>query len=508
MARLKKGPFIVLGAIVAVVVTNCRMNGVADDTVQVFAQGGNVRVESAKGTFGGQLEYENVAVWPDLSSETTEAVRAARVAVQTPGLGWLLGAAFGSNRVDTANRAFALPDELAGASGKGRFSGPPGLSELKFTAEDLTLDRDARAFFMPQWIGFHSLAPFDALGCALTSSWRHEDISGVLGLPDGNVQLAVSLTNPEGAIAEIEARFTREGVSNATFRARYEMADGFSMSDLDFDRAKLREASWTIEDKGFVKARNQACATLIGMKEKRYFQVHLTALRRELLAAGLIPDQSLEDAYAEYLKKGGTFVVSYKPAGDYKQQLAAATEPGARATAVGFGIRSTGAVVPAAFFNVTPSEWNDEIRARTITNLINQAKALDDGTLALMDESTTSLIENLLLTESSTAVVDASELPFANAESETVIPAEGEGEDDEVGEILVQKIPFEELPKAVGQKVVITTTFGSKREGILKTAHNAGVTVHTNLRGAMADVNIPKADIASAEVHWDSVRTK
>jgi hypothetical protein len=142
----------------------------------------------------------------------------------------------------------------------------------------------------------------------------------------------------------------------------------------------------------------------------------------------------------------------------------------------------------------------------TITNLINQAKALDDGTLALVDESTNSLLENLLLTESTTAVVDASQLPFT--EGEAVAPAEAEGEDETESEILIQTSAFEELPKAVGHKVIITTTFGSKREGILKTAHNAGVTVYTNLRGSMADVNIPKADIAGAEVHWDTVKTQ
>ncbi|MBK8285014.1 MAG: hypothetical protein IPK97_09020 [Ahniella sp.] len=119
MARLKKAPIVVLGSIIAMVVTNCRMNSVADDTHHVFAQGGNVSVGSATGAFSGNLVYDDVAVWPDMTSETTEATRADEVTISTPGIGWLLGAAFGNNRVDAANRGFALPDELSGASGKG-----------------------------------------------------------------------------------------------------------------------------------------------------------------------------------------------------------------------------------------------------------------------------------------------------------------------------------------------------------------------------------------------------
>ncbi|MBK8285016.1 MAG: hypothetical protein IPK97_09030 [Ahniella sp.] len=197
---------------------------------------------------------------------------------------------------------------------------------------------------------------------------------------------------------------------------------------------------------------------------------------------------------------------SFKPAANYKQQLSAAADVNARTQALGLSLKTSGAAVPMTFYALTPSEWNDDIRTRTITNLINQAKALDDGTLALIDESTNSLLENLLLSESTTAVVDASELPFT--EGETVVPAEAGGEAEAGSEILIQKVAFEELPKAVGQKVIITTTFGSKREGILKSAHNAGITVYTNLRGSMADVNIPKADITSAEVHWDTVKTQ
>ena len=504
MARLKKAPIVVLGSIVALVVTNCRMNGVAGDVQQVFAQGGNVRVDSATGKLSGNLVYKNVAVWQEMASETTEAVRAEQVTLTTPGTGWLLGATFGNNRVDTANRGFAFPNELAGSSGKGQFSGPPGLTELSIIAENVKLDRDAKAFFLPEWIGFESLSPFDALGCALNKSWRHEDISGVLGLPEGDVQITASIRNPEGNIAEVEARFTRTGVSNATYKARYDMPMGYDLYSLDFDQAKLVSATWTIEDQGFVKARNTACSGLIGLKEKRYHQIHITALRRELLASGLIPDPGIEEAYARFLAQGGKLEFSYKPAADYKQRLSAAADANARTQALGLSIKTSGAAVPLTFYALTPSEWNDDLRARTITNLIDQARALDDGTLALVDESTNSLIENLLLMESSTAVVDASELPFT--EGETVALAGNEGE--VASEILIQKIAFEELPKAVGQKVIITTTFGSKREGILKTAHNSGITVHTNLRGSMADVNIPKADIVSAEVHWDTVKTQ
>jgi len=514
MARLKKGPIVVLGVLVAAFVTNCRMNGVAESASQVLAHGGNVAVGSSTGTFGGQIEWSDVAVWPEVGSETTEAARADEVHMKTPGIGWMLGAAFSGFRADPSNRDFRFPDELVGSAGKGAFSGPPGLDSFELKIVNLKLDRDATATFLPKWLGFNSLAPFDALGCALNSSWRHDDISGVLGLPKGFVQVDVSITNPDGNIAEVVAAFTREGVSNATYRARYDMPDGFYLGSLEFDDAKLKEASWTIEDQGFVAARNAACASLIGLREKRYLQIHLTALRRELLAAGLIPDQALEDAYAGYLAKGGTLTFNYRPAADYKQQLSAGLDLQSRAKALGLSVGNGGDPVPMSFFAVTPGEWSEELRAATITNLINQAKALDDRSLVLVDESTTSLMENLLLVESTTAVVDASELPFANAISETTIPAEGEGdtaegeEGEDVGEILVQKIPYEELPKAIGQKVVITTTFGSRREGVLKSANNAGITVYTNLRGTFGDMNIPRADVAGAEVHWDSVKTQ
>ncbi|MBK8285015.1 MAG: hypothetical protein IPK97_09025 [Ahniella sp.] len=91
------------------------------------------------------------------------------------------------------------------------------------------------------------------------------------------------------------------------------MPSGFDLSSLDFDQAKLLDATWTIEDEGFVKARNSACASLIGLKEKRYHQIHLTALRRELLAIGLIPDAGIEEAYAAYLTKAANSCSASNP---------------------------------------------------------------------------------------------------------------------------------------------------------------------------------------------------
>lgn len=500
MARLKKGPFILLGLVVAAAVTNCRMNGVADDAAAMFGQGGNVRYEGAKAGFDGTLHYEDIAVWPDLSSETTEATRAGSLTMTTPGLGWLFAGAFSNLRISTENRGFRFPDEWRGTSGNGRLSAPAGLETLSFRADDVVLDRDATAFFLPSWLGAASLSPFDGLGCTPTQTFTADDLTGQLELPAAPYSIQVDVTNPMGAVAEVKAVFARPGIATTTFVARYDMGSTFDPANLDFDAARLKEATWTINDEGFVAARNRVCANLIGLSEKRYQQIHIVTLRRQLLAAGLIPDQTLEDAYAQYLRAGGTLVFRTNPKPDYKQQLADSTDLVARAQLLGYSLKSNADPVDFNFFAVTPSEWNDELLAKTITNLIQQAKSLDNGSLVLVDDSSTAWMENLLLMESSTAVVDSDALPFVAGEAVDT----GDADSD----VLVEKVPIESLPKAIGQKVVVTTVFGSRREGILKSANSAGATVYTDLRGQMADVNIPKSEIQSVEVHWNSVQTE
>ncbi len=67
---------------------------------------------------------------------------------------------------------------------------------------------------------------------------------------------------------------------------------------------------------------------------------------------------------------------------------------------------------------------------------------------------------------------------------------------------VIEVVAYDDLAFVVGERVIVSTSLGSKREGILKRFFNTGLKVLVNERGREIELDMPRATVAEVKVVW------
>jgi hypothetical protein len=67
---------------------------------------------------------------------------------------------------------------------------------------------------------------------------------------------------------------------------------------------------------------------------------------------------------------------------------------------------------------------------------------------------------------------------------------------------VIEVVAYEDLAFVVGERVIVRTSMGSTREGILKRFFNTGLKVLVNERGREFEIDMPRTTVAEVKVVW------
>ena len=221
----------------------------------------------------GDLTAQDVVV----PSREQEPMRFERLRLDTPGWGWLL--------LSVAERYAGrlAPDRLhLVLEGLPQAGGDPSLGALGV-------------------VGAASASPFEAAGCMADRHWAREDLlaMGLDPLPakldfdyrieGGQLHAAVVLTAPNVSTTRLERRGAAAGDV---------LLLGVEPASTTFER-------WTVQDQGFVAARNAWCAKKDGTDVATFVARHVEAVARLMATAGIAADAEALAAYGDFAAHGG-----------------------------------------------------------------------------------------------------------------------------------------------------------------------------------------------------------
>lgn len=162
--------------------------------------------------------------------------------------------------------------------------------------------------------GAVSASPFEAEGCLADRAWTREDLlaMGLDPLPatldfdyrieGGQLRTGVVLTAPNVSTARLE----RSGT-----------VAGGNVLLLDVEPAQATSERWTVQDQGFVAARNAWCAKKDGTDVATFVARHVESVARLMETVGIAADAGAMAAYRDFAAQGGELVFG----GEYAQPL-------------------------------------------------------------------------------------------------------------------------------------------------------------------------------------------
>lgn len=231
----------------------------------------------------GEIGVENVSmtgVAKDIGS-----LRAERVTLHTPGLGWLVRA--------------ALP-------GGDEFPDRFGISVDGLDTSLLRIDQED-----PAVVGAASGALFDHAGCQ-DDPFTDGDLE-TMGLPRAAPRLFVRYEFGVDEVMRLEMGVARAGAAAFTLQMRVRVPGGASANAAALAGAAFENASLEFIDEGFAAARNTACPGRTGQDGDAFFATHKATAQRMLRALGLVPGASFWETYGDFARNGGRLLVNGMP---------------------------------------------------------------------------------------------------------------------------------------------------------------------------------------------------
>lgn len=231
----------------------------------------------------GEIGVENVAMTG--VAQDIGTLRAERVTLHTPGLGWLLGTAV-----------------LGGDTFPERF----GVSVDGLDTSLLAIDQED-----PAVVGAASGALFDHAGCQ-DAPFTDGDLEA-LGLPRASPRLFARYGFGADELMRLEMGVARDGSAAFTLQMRVRVPGGAGANAAALGGAAFENASLEFIDEGFAAARNAACPGRTGQAGDAFFATHRTVAQRMLRALGVAPNAAFWDAYTDFARSGGRLLVNGMP---------------------------------------------------------------------------------------------------------------------------------------------------------------------------------------------------
>lgn len=271
-------------------------------------------------TLDGQVGVSRLEIAPRVPGAGATRLRSGRVAIETPGLWWLLKAGvFGPPK--------QLPRRMGLSVANLEVDGAPTGPESGF-------------------IGAYSALPFEAAGCGVNSFKRSDLVQ--MGLPDNDTVLVARFEHSDAGIFNFSLDLGTHGVGRMEWRMGVALPPTASVGSADVVGGRLVNLSLAFIDEGFVAARNGWCTDRVTTSLKDFNDLHSDAVRALLRTVGLQPDADLLKAYSKFAADGGEFRIETRPSSAQAVMQLAAMDGETLRQALAPYVRVTGAD-PARF---------------------------------------------------------------------------------------------------------------------------------------------------------------
>jgi len=480
-----------------------RVRGVASDAMQSLNMVGWADFDSTFVDWNGDIGATNVRIWPWDGDPETDAIKIERFVIDTPGWGWMLKSAFsfGGSSSLLKNRAARWAAKAAEKANEGSpLEDIPAMPRIHARFENVVFSDYAHQYMLDDSVqGLASGSIFEGEGCGQDIYWTEGELVGNLGLrsPGVNFELDLQATGSESI--SMLFKLDAPGRSAWRYEANWQAPHDGNLVLIDWEQAKLRDEMWTVEDDGFVAARNTYCAGRDQLTEAQFVDQHVDYLQRRLLNWGLLADPALINAYRAFASTGGrTLTWSAKPidpvsldklysfsATDMLWMLNANLRVDSD-KAVPFKLHVVGDVPYPDSEEIESAPQIRQIVAQAMANL--PASALVASAPAdAPTEAPNPAVPTMVVSAESTLIGVDGQVPTADKP-------------------VIEDVSFDDLAFMVGERVIVRTTMSSTREGELKSFNRAGIRVALRNRAGM-ELEIPRSTVASVQVVWTKSQT-
>ena len=273
----------VIGSLVALIVLVLVLLGQANFLVGrslliAFGNGADSTYKGARFAWNGDLVAKDFLLKP-YGPEVDATLRFDRVRVDTPGWLWVVRNLRSRKLVADTDRLHVILE--GGTSDAGV---DPSLGDLGPFGTD-------------------TASPFEAEGCLKDDVWLRSELEQ-MGLAPGPTTLEFDY-RVNGSQLETHVVLETPGVSKVSL-LRHEMLPGaINPYLLDLTPTGATDEQWTVQDLGFVKARNAFCAKRDGITADAFVLRHVAAVQRLLAIQGVSVDEETLATYAGFARSGG-----------------------------------------------------------------------------------------------------------------------------------------------------------------------------------------------------------
>jgi hypothetical protein len=394
-------------------------------------------------TLDGEFGVSRLEIAPRLPGAGATRLRSGRVAIETPGLWWLMKAGL-----------FGPPEQLPRRMG--------------LSVANLELD-GAPTGPESGFIGAYSALPFEAAGCG-TNSFNRLDLVQ-MGLPDTDTVLAARFEHSDAGIFNLSIDLGTAGVGRMEWRMGIALPPTASVGAGEVLGGRLVNLSLAFIDEGFVAARNGWCTDRVTTSLKDFNDLHSDAVRALLRTVGLQPDVDLLKAYAKFAADGGEFRIETRPSSAQGLAALAAMELDDLRQALAPYVRVTGTdPVRFAFAKVRAMSLRDQLFAAEVARA-----RMEDG-VPLDPE-----IEEV--------VGEPPRIPEPQPERQVIPLPASDG-----------RIDYSQLGPYLGREIEVVTIWGSRRRGELVSHAQARLLLRLPPSQGGFDLTVPAETVQSVRV--------
>lgn len=494
-----------------------RITQVATQVLAPFAEAGRIELGSPFVRLDGHFGLESLVIEP--RRESLAPTRMGRITVVSPGWDWTLRALHPQESAARMLLArLAQPDGMEpgppGAGGPTLKLAPPA-RRLGLEIEDLE-----RGFtgFLPELFedaGWHSVAFFEAEGCAGSVAWLPEDLRR-MGLHYRGVrwrwEYRVTGTNE----VHVFSALTAPGVGSLEHTERlYSPAPADHLSNDPGSNRPLGDSVF-LRDDGFAQARNRYCAQRDETNLPTFLQRHMAAIERLLRASGLQAGTEVRAAYQRFARDGGTLLLEVPATGPTADAATLADRLQGRVSTLQ---RDETPALPLRLQTVEPRPFLPGFKGATLDALIDEQDSGQGSDAGIQADATAASAApgslRALLRRSRTGFFDASE-PAMPAPQETdgeaalangaaAEPSPGGDPritplDDAAPNRDTHGIPLDQLEDHVGQQIRLTLANGRHRVGVIEEVGEETLRLRVSLPSGSATYDIARIHVRRASV--------
>lgn len=158
--------------------------------------------------------------------------------------------------------------------------------------------------------GNHTSLPYDAMGCVAGLLTPRDIVAMGFPAPRRDVHLELDRQSLDGVDATVT--LDSPGLGRVSLRSNVEMQWPVRMKRVveELMQAPVRSVTITIEDGGFIAARNAACAKKHGLDAEAFRAYHLQEVRRHMAQHRVSYGEAALAEYARFASEGGSLVMN------------------------------------------------------------------------------------------------------------------------------------------------------------------------------------------------------